>query len=50
MFNSINENCDYVLRSVTSNNLKVRRPKSEYLKKYFSTLWHRDMEFSPIQH
>jgi hypothetical protein len=43
MFNSINENCPYGLRSVTSNNLKVPRPKSEYFKRtflYFGTdIW-----------
>jgi hypothetical protein len=35
MFNSINENCPYGLRSVTSNNLQVPRPKSEYFKRTF---------------
>ena len=35
MFNSINENCPYVLRSVTSTNLKVPRPKREYFKRTF---------------
>jgi hypothetical protein len=35
MFNSINENCPYGLRSVTSNNLKVPRSKSEYFKRTF---------------
>jgi hypothetical protein len=35
MFNSINENCPYVLRSVTSNNLKIPRPKREYFKRTF---------------
>ena len=43
MFNSINENCPYGLRSVTSNNLQVPRPKSEYFKRtflYFGTdIW-----------
>ena len=43
MFNSINENCPYGLRSATSNNLKVPRPKSEYFKRtflYFGTdIW-----------
>jgi hypothetical protein len=32
---SINENCPYGLRSVTSNNLKVPRSKSEYFKRTF---------------
>ena len=44
MFNSINENCPYGLRSVTSNNLQVPRPKSEYFKRTFlysgTNLWH----------
>ena len=35
MFNSINENCSYGLRSATSNNLQVPRPKSEYFKRTF---------------
>ena len=33
MFNSINENCPYGLRSATSNNFRVPRPKSEYFKR-----------------
>ena len=44
MFNSINENCPYGLRSATSNNLlQVPRPKSEYFKTTFlysgTNLW-----------
>ena len=35
MFNSINENCPYGLRSATSNNIQVPRPKSEYCKRTF---------------
>jgi hypothetical protein len=30
MFNSIIENCIYVLRSATSNNSQVPHPKSDY--------------------
>jgi hypothetical protein len=32
MFNSINENCPYGLRSAQSNNLQVPHPKSELLQ------------------
>ena len=43
MFNSINENCPYGLRSATSNNLQVPCPKSEYFKRTFvysgTNLW-----------
>jgi hypothetical protein len=43
MFNSINENCPYGLRSATLNNLQVPRPKSEYFKRTFlysgTNLW-----------
>ena len=43
MFNSINENCTDGLRSATSNNLQVSRPKSEYFKRTFlysgTNLW-----------
>ena len=43
MFNSINENCPYGLRSTTSNNLQFPRPKSEYFKRTFlysgTNLW-----------
>ena len=35
MFNSINENCPYGLRSATSNNIQVPRPQSEYCKRTF---------------
>ena len=35
MFNSINENCPYGLRSATSNKLQVPRPKGEYFKRTF---------------
>ena len=43
MFNSINKNCPYGLRSATSNNLQVPHPKSEYFKRTFlysgTNLW-----------
>ena len=35
MFNSINENCPYGLRSATSNNLQVPCPKSENFERTF---------------
>jgi hypothetical protein len=37
MFNSINENCPYGLRSAQSNNLQVPHPKSEYFKRTNTT-------------
>ena len=43
MFNNINKHCTDVLRSATSNNLPVPRPKSEYFKRTFrcsgANLW-----------
>ena len=48
MFNSINENCPYGLKSATSNDLQVPRPKIEYFKRTF--LYSGTNQFFPIQH
>ena len=43
-----NENCPYGLKSATSNDLQVPRPKIEYFKRTF--LYSGTNQFFPIQH